>query len=243
MSEFNFRVNPNKPQFKESKKPKESEAEQVKKVQTRRKIEDLSSQNEPWDALDEIPAVEEKPMDMKKLKQEIKAIIKFEGTPLSRSEIKEIFETEGAAVITKQFYNAIDSMITSGELIKTKDEELGANRYRYALSEQAAAEMPDVPQSSVELPGVKLQTMSPPVAAEPITPSSIQLDPTVFDELFMVYVPDSGIAKVCEDLSEAKSRAKEMVTDVGNVANIHRIYSEPLLTCKPVTSVEFEEIL
>ncbi|KUJ73905.1 hypothetical protein AVO42_00345 [Thiomicrospira sp. XS5] len=185
-------------------------------------------------------------MDAKKLKKEILGIVKFEGVAMSSNEIWKTLTLDGHEGIEKKLYsNCLTSLAAAGYLEKVPDEDY-LNRFRYlvtAKGEEWIAKQIDAKSTPPAQEETKPVPEAKPAPAASVTENQneIRLDKAVFDELYMVYV-DGMVAQVCESMAEAQDKAKRFVSESGMSTSIHRIYSEPVFSCRPVTTVEFNEV-
>lgn len=180
-------------------------------------------------------------MKASQLKKEIMGIIKFEGVPMSSNEIWEVMTIDGQEGIERKlFTNSLTTLVTGEYLEKVPDEEK-LNRYRYITTKKGEDWIAKkANETAPEKPDQELKQNTKP---EPLdTGNEIKLDKTVFDELYMVYMPGM-VAKICESLPDAKAQASEFIAESGVSTSIHRIYSEPVFECRPVTTIEFKEVL
>lgn len=184
-------------------------------------------------------------MDAKQLKQEIMGIVKFEGVAMSSSELWEALTLDGQEGIEKKLYNnCLTSLISTEYLEKVPDEER-LNRYRYLVTakgeEWIEKQINTSAKSATEKPDQDPKPQTNMESDELATEKKIKPDKAVFDELYMVYMPGME-AKICETLLDAQAQASRFVSESGTSTSIHRIYSEPVLECRPVTTVEFKEV-
>ncbi|MDG4811681.1 hypothetical protein P8629_01550 [Hydrogenovibrio sp. 3SP14C1] len=185
-------------------------------------------------------------MEAKQLKQEIMGIIKFEGVPMSSNEIWEVMTIDGhEGIERKLFNNSLTTLVTGEYLEKVPDEEK-LNRYRYQVTDKGENWI--VKQASAIAPERKVKQLEteqtqPPREAENKAPEMVGFDLSEYQDRFVIYFGSTGeIARVVDDIDEAKDIAESVANDLHETVGIHKIYSKPLLECVPVTIYEFREV-
>nr|BDD47749.1 hypothetical protein 12 [Piscirickettsiaceae bacterium] len=156
------------------------------------------------------------------IKHTIKTVLETEGVPMSSKEIRQAIQLDGIDLDGKAFANAITVMTNDGTLEKILDEDLGKNRYRYALAQNSETKKQEAP--------------TPPSAETEVKQTQENKESgLVFDVM-----SDAHGRETFRDEEEAIKRAHYLARFYRKETKIYEVQLKCYGTVKPITTTAFE---
>lgn len=178
-------------------------------------------------------------MNMQQMKTEIIGILQFEAEPMAPKEIRQAPQLSGEELDGKLFANAITSMLTAGTLNKIEADDLGKNRYRYALAQQPAGEPAPVvsqkPQKMEHKPSSDSQTEHKPTVEQ-----AVKNKPMLEDKI--LYMVECNGINLFDDIDQAKKAGESLAAKHQKPAEILELNATTIGFYRPTINIEFVEV-